>query len=78
MALLQTLVSLTVVCVVGPLLVQVTVVPALTDRVGGENEKSLIVTWGPDGLGEDAPPQAATIAIPATVTNHFGRMGSSR
>src|SRR2546427_11792168 len=58
----------------GPLLVQVTVVPALICIVDGENEKSLIVTWGPE---EDDPPQAAAIASTATMTNHFGRMDSS-
>jgi hypothetical protein len=50
----------------------------LTDRVDGVKEKSAIAIWGPDGPGEeDDPPQAATIAIPAAVTNHFGRMVSS-
>src|SRR2546423_15418118 len=57
-----------------PLLVQVTVVPALICIVDGENENSLIVTWGPE---EDDPPQAAAIASTATMRNHFGRMDSS-
>ena len=44
MPLVQTPESLTVVCPIGPALVQVTVVPALISSVDGVNWKSLIVT----------------------------------
>jgi len=73
----QTAPSLVVVCADGPLLTQVTIVPAFTVSAEGVNEKSWIFTQAPVHAGDVELLHAITAAKPAVITTRVNHMGSS-